>query len=132
MTCHLCRMLPGLCVLVLAACSVQYQDLSQPIVGQSQEFHWTKPAVGQWWCVSVDPGLPVLQHPGGGPVIGYTRDVVAIFGMQVGQHISIVYYNGLIGWIEMSQVRPYQGRRPSSTCVIEGVDFQQRPIFLIR
>ena len=67
-----------------------------------------------------------------GPVIGYTRDVVAIFGMQVGQHISIFYYNGLIGWIEMSQVRPYQGRRPSSTCVIEGVDFQQRPIFLIR
>jgi hypothetical protein len=129
---HLRQALLGLSTLALVACSLQHQDLSQPRVGQSENFYWTKPAVGQRWCLSVNPGLPVLQHPGGGALVGYTRDVVAIYGMQVRNYISIVYYTGALGWIEVSKVRPYHGRRPDSTCIVEGVDFQQRPIFLIR
>ena len=129
---HIRHVLLGLCLLVLVACSLQQQNLSQGRVGQSENSYWTKPAVGQRWCLSVDPGLPVLQHPGGGALVGYTRDVVAIYGMQVRNYISIVYYTGALGWIEVSKVRPYHGRRPDSTCIVEGVDFQQRPIFLIR
>jgi len=57
---HLRQALLGLSTLALVACSLQHQDLSQPRVGQSENFYWTKPAVGQRWCLSVDPGLPAL------------------------------------------------------------------------
>ena len=116
---------------LLAGCSVQVNDLSQPLVGHSQNATWPAPAVGRFLCLSVDPGLPVMQHPGGGPVIGYTREVVAFYGNQGGHYVSIVHYTGALGWIDGMRMRPFHGARPGSMCIVPGVDLQQRPMFVI-
>ncbi len=121
-----------LLLLALGACSFQVNDLSPYSSERRQRGAYGAPAVGRFLCLSVDPGLPVTLHPGGGPAIGYTRDVVAFYGLQERQYISIVYYNGALGWIDGMKIRRYHGSRPTSSCVIPGVDIQQRPISLIQ
>lgn len=118
---------------LLSGCSVQfnpttpYDRLERP-----QQAVYPAPAIGRYLCLSSQPGLPVTTHPGGSEAFGYTQDVVAFAGLQNGQHIAIIFYTGALGWIDGTKIRSYQGPRPGSTCIVPGVDIQQRPIFLLR
>lgn len=92
---------------------------------------WPKPAVGEFLCLSSDPGMPIYSRPGpGAGVIGYTRNVVAFANMQQGGQIMIVTYNGLDGWIDGTRIRPFKGA-PGQRCIVPGRDGGQRPIFEI-
>ena len=121
--------------LTLGACSVQFHDVSQQsnVRQPSQRTYWgSLPAGALYVCLSVDPGVPVTQDPGQGLVLGYTRNVVALYGqLQYGDYIRIVHYTGALGWISTRTVRRYHGQRPNSTCIVPGVDMLQRPVFQI-
>jgi len=117
---------------LLSGCSVQFTDLTPYTSSQPQQAVYSAPVIGRNLCLSSEPGVPVTTRPGNNEAFGYTRDIVAFAGLQNGQHIAIKYYNGALGWIDGMKVRPYRGPRPGSTCIIPGVDLQQRPIFILR
>lgn len=116
---------------MLSGCGVQFNGVT-PYGAHPQQAVYPAPAVGRYLCLSSEPGVAVTVHPGSGTPFGYTRDFVAFAGLQDGQYITILYYNGALGWIDGMKVRPYRGPRPGSSCVIPGVDIQQRPIFIIK
>ena len=93
---------------------------------------WQAPAAGDFPCLAATPGTPIYASDHGyGPVIGYTRNVVAFQGQQNGGRISIVSYNSpVIGWIDGTTTRPFQSVDPGHGCVVT-VDAAQRPIFHI-
>lgn len=119
-------------LLTLAGCTFQHNDLLAGASQQSEFFYWGRPAIGQYLCLSVEPGVPVTLEARGSEVIGYTRDVVAFSGRQEGNYIRTIYYSGALGWIDGLKIRPYHGPRPDSSCIIPGLDQQHRPIFVIR
>ncbi len=135
MTCRLAgpfRAAAAACLLATGGCGVvQFQDSSTIKVVQASDKFWGAPVHGIYLCLSTPPGIPVTLHADQGPVIGFTRDVVAFHGEQSDHWIRIVYYNGALGWIDALKIRPYTGPRPSSSCIIPGVDLYQRPIFVI-
>jgi len=134
MTCRsagLLRAAAAACVLATGGCRVQFQDSSTIKVVQSDFKFWSRPVHGIYFCLSTPPGLPVTLYEGQGPVIGFTRDVVAFHGEQSDHWIRIVYYNGALGWIDSLRVRPYTGPRATSSCIIPAVDLYQRPIYVI-
>ena len=126
------RALVGFAALTLSACTVQYHDLSQSAAQAPQVKIWGSPPGSLYLCLSIDPGTPVYGGPQPQVVIGYTRDVVAFYGIQDGQWVEIKYYNGQLGWVDGLKVRPYHGPHTNSTCEIYAVDIQQQPIFTLR
>ncbi len=97
-----------------------------------------KPAIGRYLCMGIRPGTPVYAHAGGAPtlgsnpIIGYTRDVVAIEGEQIGRWVMVVHSNHLLGWVDGTKLFLFSQMHPGQTCIIPGVDIEQRPIFVIR
>ena len=125
------RLIAAFCLLAMSGCSFRYQDLSQRQTGRTQDVTYARPAIGKYLCLSVEPGTPVALHPGGSEIIGYTRNVVAFYGVQLGKYVSVIYYNGALGWVDGLKIRPYHGPRRNSKCIVPGVDRQLRPIFVI-
>jgi len=121
------------CVLATGGCGVvRFQDPNGIKYVDSESKFYSAPASGRYLCLSTQPGLPVRLHPESGPIIGLTRDVVAFHGEVVEHYIRIVYYDGALGWMDGLKIRPYTGPRRDSSCIIPGVDLQQRPVFVIR
>jgi len=121
----------ALTLITLTGCSVHYTYLSG--AQQAPQYRiWPAPAAGNFLCLAATPGTPIYAHDHEyGPVIGYTRNVVAFQGQQNGGWISVVSYNGpAIGWIDGTNIRPFQSVYPGHGCIVT-VDAAQRPIFHI-
>ncbi len=118
-------------LLVLSGCSAQFHETLGGSNGEQSPnvTWWPKPVHGMYLCLSTPPGMPVYDHCDSNFVIGYTRNVVAFYGEQVGNSIRIIYYNGAMGWIDGRRISPYHGPTPDSVCIVPGVDLYQRPVF---
>ena len=115
----------------LPGCSVHYSKLSG--VQQAPQYRvWQGPAVGNFLCLTSTPGTPIYAGDHAtGPIIGYTRSVVAFQGQQNGGWISVVSYDDpRIGWIDGTTIKPFQPAYPGQRCIVT-VDTAQRPIFQI-
>jgi hypothetical protein len=116
----------------LCGCSGNYQNLSTlGPPGPPEEKVWQAPRNGDYLCLVVPEGIPVYAHPYGvTPLLGYTRTLVAFSGWQEGRWISVQHYDGLMGWIDGTVVKPYQTVYPGHQCVV-GRNAQRQPVFYI-
>ena len=64
----------------------------------------------EFLCLTSQPGTPIHDAPAANSaVIGYTRQVVAFYGLQEGRWISIQMYDGSrLGWLDGTTIRPFQ------------------------
>jgi len=126
------RVAAAVTLIGLTGCEVHYTDLSG--AQQAPQYRiWQAPTAGNFLCLAATPGTPIYAGAHGyGPVIGYTRNVVAFQGQQNGGWISVVSYNSpVIGWIDGTTIKPFQSVYPGHGCIVT-VDAAQRPIFHIR
>ena len=84
-----------------------------------------------WVCMSTDPWQPVHSSPrSDSPVIGQTLHDVAVNGGWVNGFAEVLHYNGKLGWVEASHVRPFQSTvKPDGTCSVLGVRPDGSPVF---
>lgn len=77
---------------------------------------------GLWVCMSTDAYAPILSEPRtGSPVIGQSAGEVAA-GADRGGYTSVLFHEGVIGWVPKSAVRPYRNEfNPRASCRVGGI-----------
>lgn len=87
-----------------------------------------------WVCMSTTPWQPVLASPNPrAPVIGQTQQMVAVSRGWIDGYAEVLHYNGKIGFIPASAVRPFHNDiNPSGTCTIPGLRMNGTPVFDFR
>ena len=77
---------------------------------------------GTWVCMSTDSYVPILSEPRpGAPAIGQSVGEIAA-GADRGGYTSVLFKEGVIGWVPRSQVRPYHNEfNARATCTIGGI-----------
>ncbi len=121
----------ALAATVLTGCTVHYTDLSGGVQQAPQYRVWHQAAIGAFLCLASVPGTPIYSGAGSfNPIMGYTTNVVAFSSLQNRRWISIQTYNGLMGWIDGTTIKPFQTVHPWETCIVT-IDAAQRPIFHI-
>ena len=80
------------------------------------------PVQGMWICMSTTPYAKILAEPrSGAAVIGQSSGEVAA-GADRNGYTSILYREGVIGWLPKGQVRPYQNEfNPRASCTVGGI-----------
>ena len=132
MTMRFGLLMAAVAAISIGGCSAEFHEIGAPRVEQSNFMFWPKPTNGMYLCLSVDPGTPLYANPGGPTVIGYTRDVIAFYGQQMGNWLEVYHYNGSLGWVDSAKVHVFHGSHPGASCIIPGLDMRLRPIFVIR
>ena len=89
------------------------------------------PTHHQWVCMSTTPWQPVLSAPNPrASVIGQTQQMVAASIGWVDGYAEILHYNGRIGFIPASTVKPFHNDlKPNGTCTILGLRLNGTPVF---
>jgi hypothetical protein len=79
-------------------------------------------ARGLWVCKSTEAYANILAEPRpGAPVIGKSVGEVAAGADRAG-YTSILVREGIVGWLPVSAVRPYQNEfNPRATCKVGGI-----------
>jgi len=87
-----------------------------------------------WVCMSTTPWQPVLASPyPSAPVIGQTQQMVAASNGWVDGYAEVLHYNGKIGFIPSSTVKPYHSDiNPHGTCTVAGLRPNGTPLFAFR
>ncbi len=87
-----------------------------------------------WVCMSTTPWQPVLASPyPSAPVIGQTQQMVAASIGWVDGYAEVLHYNGKIGFIPASTVKPYHSDiNPHGTCTVAGLRPNGTPLFAFR
>lgn len=87
-----------------------------------------------WVCMSTTPWQPVLSSPNPrAPVIGQTQQMVAASIGWVDGYAEVLHYDGKIGFIPSSTVKPYHSDiNPHGTCTIPGLRLNGTPVFAFR
>lgn len=77
---------------------------------------------GLWVCKSTDQYVPILAAPQlGARVIGQSSGRVAA-GADTGAFTSVLYHEGLVGYLPMSAIRPYRNEFDShASCRFTGL-----------
>lgn len=88
---------------------------------------------GLWVCMSTAEGLPIVGAPQpGAPRIGVSTGEVAA-GADVGAFTSVLYREGVVGYVPKAAVRPYQNQfNPRATCTFAGVRANGTLVFSVR
>lgn len=89
------------------------------------------PTNHQWVCMSTTPWQPVLSAPNPrASVIGQTQQMVAASIGWVNGYAEVLHYNGKIGFIPSSTVRPFHNDiKPNGTCTVPGLRLNGTPVF---
>lgn len=90
-----------------------------------------RPAGHQWVCMSTTPWQPVLSSPyPGATVIGRTQPQIAASIGWVNGYGEVLFYNGKIGFVPSSQIKPYHSDlKPNGTCTVAGLRLDGSPVF---
>lgn len=90
-----------------------------------------RPAGHTWVCMSTTPWQPVLSSPyPGATVIGRTQPQIAASIGWVNGYAEVLFYNGKIGFVPSSQIRPYHSDlKPNGTCTVAGLRLNGSPVF---
>ena len=90
-----------------------------------------RPVNHLWVCMSTTPWQPVLSSPyPGATVIGRTQPQIAASIGWVNGYAEVLFYNGKIGFVPSSQIKPYHSDlRPGSTCTVAGLRLDGSPAF---
>jgi hypothetical protein len=118
------RIVPGralyLTLLWLSGCAgmAHYQNYSAGNTQtESGPTFYQHPAVGDFLCLAVPNGTPIISSMGGG-TIGYTGDEVAFGGREQGNMIQIVMPDASLQWIDGRVIKPYGTAYPGHTCYV--------------
>ena len=89
-----------------------------------------RPVGHQWVCMSTTPWQLVLSSPySGASVIGRTQQQIAASIDWVNGFAQVLFYNGKIGYVPSSEVKPYHSDlRPNSSCTVAGL----RPVIAVQ
>lgn len=92
------------------------------------------PTRNLWVCMSTTPWQPVLASPNPrAPVIGQTQSMIAVSSAWVDGYAEVLHYNGKLGFIPASTVKPYHSDiNPHGTCTIPGLRTNGTPVFDFR
>jgi len=92
------------------------------------------PTNHSWVCMSTNPWQPVLSSPyRNAPVIGQTQSMVAASVGWVDGYAEVLHYDGKIGFIPSSTIKPYHSDiNPHGTCTIPGLRLNGTPVFAFR
>ena len=106
-------------------------NLPAPVPGVEEKII---PTNHTWVCISTTPWQPVLSSPHpNAPVIGQTQSMVAASIGWVNGYAEVLHYNGKIGFIPSSTVKPYHSDiNPHGTCTIPGLRVNGTPVFAFR
>ena len=90
-----------------------------------------RPVNHLWVCMSTTPWQPVLSSPyPGATVIGRTQPQIAASNGWVNGYGEVLSYNGKIGFLPSSQIKPYHSElKPGSTCTVAGLRIDGSPVF---
>jgi len=93
-----------------------------------------RPAGHLWVCMSTTPWQPVLSSPyAGASIIGRTLPQIAAGNGWVNGYAEVLSYNGKIGFVPSSQIKPYHSDlKPSGTCTVAGLRLDGSPVFALR
>jgi hypothetical protein len=113
--------------LLASACTVPMMNGST-VAQDPQIAFFTKPAVGEFLCLSSVPNMPIYSRPGpDAGILGYTRNVVAFASMQQGGQIMIITYSGMDGWIDGTKIAPFHGAPGQPCCAISSGSLTKFP-----
>lgn len=84
--------------------------------------------------MSTTPWQPVLSSPyAGASIIGRTLPQIAAGNGWVNGYAEVLSYNGKIGFVPSSQIKPYHSDlKPSGTCTVAGLRLDGSPVFALR
>lgn len=87
-----------------------------------------------WVCMSITPWQPVLSSPyAGASIIGRTLPQIAAGNGWVNGYAEVLFYNGKIGFVPSSQIKPYHSDlKPSGTCTVAGLRLDGSPVLALR
>ena len=90
-----------------------------------------RPVNHLWVCMSTTPWQPILASPyPGATVIGRTLPQIAASIGWVNGYGEVLSYNGKIGFVPASQIKPYHSDlKPGSTCTVAGLRIDGSPVF---
>lgn len=91
-------------------------------------------AGGLWVCMSTTPWQPILSSPyPTATIIGRTLPQIAASHGWVNGYGEVLAYNGKIGFVPSSQIRPYHSEvNASGTCTVAGLRLDGSPVFALR
>lgn len=90
-----------------------------------------RPAGHTWVCMSTTPWQPILASPyPGATIIGRTLPQIAASYGWVNGYGEVLAYNGKIGFVPSSQIKPYHSDlKPNGTCTVAGLRLDGSPVF---
>jgi len=93
-----------------------------------------RPVSHLWFCMSTTPWQPVLSSPyPTATVIGRTQPQIAAGKGWVNGYAEVLFYNGKIGFVPSSQIKPYHSDiKPNSICTVAGLRLDGSPAFAYR
>lgn len=93
-----------------------------------------RPVGHLWVCMSTTPWQPVLSSPyPTASVVGRTLPQIAAGSGWVNGYAEVLSYNGKIGFVSSSQIRPYHSDlKPNGTCTVAGLRIDGSPVFALR
>ncbi len=93
-----------------------------------------RPVGHLWVCMSTTPWQPVLSSPyAGASIIGRTLPQIAAGNGWVNGYAEVLSYNGKIGFVPSSQIKPYHSDlKPNGTCTVAGLRLDGSPVFALR
>ncbi len=93
-----------------------------------------RPVSHLWVCMSTTPWQPVLSSPyAGASIIGRTLPQIAAGNGWVNGYAEVLFYNGKIGFVPSSRIKPYHSDlKPSGTCTVAGLRLDGSPVLALR
>ena len=93
-----------------------------------------RPTNRLWVCMSTTPWQPVLSSPyPTASIIGRTLPQIAAGNGWVNGYAEVLFYNGKIGFVPSSQIKPYHSDvKANGTCTVAGLRLDGSPVFALR
>jgi len=93
-----------------------------------------RPTGRLWVCMSTTPWQPVLSSPSPtASIIGRTLPQIAAGNGWVNGYAEVLFYNGKIGFVPSSQIKPYHSEvKANGTCTVAGLRIDGSPVFALK